>query len=410
MTDKTSDALTQLYAQASAEQTPHAPPALSATILQAATQAVAMQQATVETPATDTATAAATDTAKIAPPAPASALQRYVKHLPTRLRQLTSALTLALASAFTLPTLRYGLPAMMVAAVGFKVAITDTPQAQDAAAPMVAAPAAPVVAAPAAVQAPVATAKAPSAQPSEANRVDAPENKVAVATKNTNAKAKASAAEAAPSPAIPSAPQAFPAADVAWPVTGNASAVLSDGSRGADEGKSSAPKSALGERSKRDAPMPVPAPPATIPVPMTKASTVAMGASAVAPASPTVAPAAPMPTTAVVASTSSAGIAVATAPAPAPAPMMVSREPTSGIPKELRLRFLISNSRMVNGVAQEFCNATPPDLERVRAWLATGASPAYVLPVPNAISTLALARQCGFDAAVQVMQAQLLNK
>jgi hypothetical protein len=47
-----------------------------------------------------------------------------------------------LKNAFTIPTLRYGLPAMMVAAVGLKIALPEAPKSLDSAPPAAAAPAA----------------------------------------------------------------------------------------------------------------------------------------------------------------------------------------------------------------------------------------------------------------------------
>jgi hypothetical protein len=85
-----------------------------------------------------------------------------------------------------------------------------------------------------------------------------------------------------------------------------------------------------------------------------------------------------------------------------------SAEPSATISKELRLRWLIASSRVADGRVQENCQPTPPKLEQVQAWLAAGAKPSFVPGfATSGLSTVALARLCGFTEAADAMQAAM---
>jgi hypothetical protein len=434
MTNKTTDSLTQLYAQASAAQTPDAPPALSAAIMHAAAQAVVLPSAT---------------------PSVATG-----KHWAARLAVLPALFNKTastIQNVFTIPTIRYGLPAMMVAAVGFKIALPEAPSQQAPTRPSVAAPMLDG-ATPAAAAVPTTTknsAKAAAASglttsaiagrsetkpAADSIRANAP-SKDAVLDNNKNS-GVADAMGKTSSSTINSpttagfglekaAPQAFPAQ------------------------QASVANKAVGELSRADS-LPVPAkpaaaaaipPPAAAPVPIVPAPASVFNTPASANANSSVLMGAPSVGTTVTGAVSERGneaaakkgqdnsklkreapVAIA-APAPSPAPAAVAHvvppavpatlqsavpqslgELSGEIPKELRLRWLIATSRMVDGAVRETCNPQAPDLERVQAWLKAGANPNYrFASVPNAPSTLALAQRCGFSEAAAAMQASSIK-
>jgi hypothetical protein len=454
--------LAEVYATASAAQTPTAPPALSAAIMQAAAQAVAARSvvanASVAAPASTAPIEFAVPesvTAKLSLPSGESWREGLAL-----LQQLIQATATRLQNIFTIPTLRYGLPAMMVAAVGFKIALPEAPKMQNSAPPATAS-------APAAAPAPVA-AGADIASVLPTKPASAHANSVAKTVLNNTENSETKAVQSIPSgrdesaiknrtvladsskkeiwsepkgkdnvqtagkaamglPIEPSRqPQAFPAERGSSPSSGElvkSDAVLS-------QAKPAPLKQMLAESAPVTAVPAAPAPTASV------ATGVTGGVSAGSTPAFTAAASVSGNTSIAMGSNTATGLGGSTvgdkkfsdaekakraapaamaAPAVAAAvpatkmlakpalepPSSASPAPSSFITKELRLRWLIATSREVDGRIQESCNTTAPKLEQVQSWLSSGANPNYVL---NGVSTLALAQRCGFAEAAQAMQ------
>jgi hypothetical protein len=362
--------LSEVYAKASALQIPAAPPTLSAAIMQAAAQAASVRSA-----GANASVAAPVSTAPIEFAVPESVTAK--PSLPSGeswreglalLQQLIQAAATRLQNIFAIPTLRYGLPAMMVAAVGFKIALPDAPTIRDSAAPAVASAAAAPAAASAEIVAasPTKPASTPTSSVAKTvlNKIENSENKI-----------------------VSSNPSGLDetAAKNRTVLTDSSNKETWSETKGKDNAQT-AGKAAM------ELSIELPRQPQAFPAERDNAAV----------------PAAPAPV-AMPAALSTALVA-RSAPAAAPAMKMQARpalEASSVITNEQRLRGLIATNREVDGRVQEACNTAAPKLEQVQSWLTFGASPNYVL---NGVSTLALAQRCGFTEAAREMQQAMQSK
>ncbi len=370
MNDSTSNtrltSVSEMYAHASTVQTPVAPPAISAAIMQLAAQTAAARSNAVS------AGVAVAEPASVKPSLPTA---EGWKEWLALMQQLIRAAATHLQNIFTIPTLRYGLPAMMVAAVGFKIALSEAPTMQESAHP---APA-PAVAAPAAPTAEVTT----STPAKPANATASP-----VATNASIPSIDAAAKVAQTSPARQEEPAAKKRTVLAnsFSKTVEPEATFKDNAHTAAKAPIELPRQPQGfpaERSHSSStnelvkPDTAQSPVRTAPVKQILAEPAPLAAASAAPV-PLVMPAA----------------------APSMKKENRSSVEPSYITKEQRLRWLIATNREADGRVQEVCQTNVPKLELVQSWLSSGANPNYVL---NGVSTLALAQRCGFAEAAQAM-------
>ncbi len=426
------DAASALYASASAASAPDAPPALSAAIMHAAAQAAQARTMAMPTPE-------ASETAA----QPMAVLVRYVQGGFKRL-----------SSVLTLPSLRYGLPAMMVAGVAFQVAITSAPKSDQSQAPMATSDAAPshaaVSAAAPASNAPTVSGAAaktapPQAQPQGA-RIDNP------------APASEHAAGASQQPAAGASQQSAARAAAAQPFStqGFDEPAVLPRSKDA-QARSAADKPAVLEQTPSPAPFPQTASvsahthaepnkpamamtsgavdsPKLKAAAKTEAPTDAMAASPARAATPRASAPVAVTMAAQAAATPPSAMASAPAaitaskpasapvpiPAPAitsaPAPLADAARPSMQSPARalqnpsIGLRKAIVRTTQQQGQLIETCHAQAPTLGQIQALLIDGANPNYLGTRSDAgqtSSTLALAQRCGFTEAAAAMQAAI---